>query len=372
MNLPLRVTVLTGFLGAGKTTLLNALLKHPDMARSAVIVNEFGEAGLDHLLVETASEEIVELSNGCICCSVRGELVDRLADIVDRLQTGRLPPIERVLIETTGMADPTPVLTAMMGHPVLAQAYALDGVVTLVDAHAGLAGIEGRVEAERQVAVADRIVLTKTDLSEPGPELLSWIARLNPRARLLDAARGEAVPAALLEAGVVNSRTRDAQLAAWLGDGGCDCGDPEHYDHHDHHGHHDHHHHDHAGHRHGTVNTVSILSDAPLPIGQMEEFINLVLSMQGDRLLRMKAMLLTRENPTRPLVVHAVRRFLHPPVFLREWPASIRPHSRFVLIGERLDEGKLRDLFAAFAGGLRSDAPDRAALMDNPLAIRGG
>ena len=180
------------------------------------------------------------------------------------------------------------------------------------------------------------------------------------------------MPAALLEAGVVNSRTRDAQLAAWLGDGGCDCGDPEHHDHHDHHGHHDHHHHDHAGHRHGTVNTVSILSDAPLPIGQMEEFINLVLSMHGDRLLRMKAMLLTRENPTRPLVVHAVRRFLHPPVFLREWPASVRPNSRFVLIGERLDEGKLRDLFAAFAGGLRSDAPDRAALMDNPLAIRGG
>ncbi len=363
MRLPLRVTVLTGFLGAGKTTLLNALLKHPDMARSAVIVNEFGEAGLDHLLVESASEEIVELSNGCICCSVRGELVDRLADIVDRLQTGRLPPIERVLIETTGMADPTPVLTSMMGHPVLAQAYALDGVVTLVDAHAGLSGIEGRVEAERQVAVADRIVLTKSDLSEPGADLLSWIARLNPRARLLDAVRGEAVPATLMEAGVVNSRTREAQLAAWLGDGGCGCGDPHHHDHHHHEGH---------GHGHGLVNTVSILSDTPLPIGQMEEFVNLVLSLHGDRLLRMKAMLLTRENPARPLVLHAVRRFLHPPAFLREWPQSIRPHSRFVLIGERLDEAKLRDLFAAFAGGLRSDAPDRLALIDNPLAIPGG
>lgn len=366
MKLPLRVTVLTGFLGAGKTTLLNALLKHPDMARSAVIVNEFGEAGLDHLLVETASEEIVELSNGCICCSVRGELVDRLADIVDRLQTGRLPPIERVLIETTGMADPSPVLTSIMGHPVLAQAYALDGVVTLVDAHTGLHGIEGRLEAERQVAVADRIVLTKTDLSEPAPGLLSWIEGLNPRARLLDAAKGEAVPATLMEAGVVNSRTREAQLAAWLGDGGCGCGDPHHHDH-------DHHHHRaHAHHGHGVVNTVSILSDKPVAIGQMEEFVNLVLSLHGDRLLRMKAMLLTRENPSRPLVLHAVRHTLHPPAFLREWPASIRPHSRFVLIGERLDEEKLRDLFAAFAGGLRSDAPDRAALIDNPLSIPGG
>ena len=158
------VTVLTGFLGSGKTTVLNHLLRQKELNGVVAIINEFGEVALDHLLVESSEDRLALLDNGCICCSVRGELVDRLADIVDRLQTGRLPPIERVLMETTGMAAPTPVLTSMMGHPVLAQAYALDGVVTLVDAHAGLAGIDGRVEAERQVAVADRIVLTKTDL----------------------------------------------------------------------------------------------------------------------------------------------------------------------------------------------------------------
>src|SRR3954454_12208700 len=141
------VTVLTGFLGAGKTTWLNRLLSDPDLADTAVIINEFGQVPIDHLLVETASDGVIELSDGCICCTVRGELVDTLAELIDRLQTGRIGRLARVIIETTGLADPAPVLQALMAHPVLAQAFRLDGVVCVVDAFHGLATLDAYGEA---------------------------------------------------------------------------------------------------------------------------------------------------------------------------------------------------------------------------------
>ncbi|KAA0971567.1 GTP-binding protein [Aureimonas fodinaquatilis] len=362
MQLPIRVTVLTGFLGAGKTTMLNALLRDPALSRTAVIVNEFGEAGLDHLLVEGASEGIIELSNGCVCCTVRGELVDRMADLADRMQTGRMPAVERVVIETTGLADPAPVLAALMAHPALSQIYALDGVVTLVDAHAGLKGLEGRLEAERQVAVADRLVLTKTDLSPADPDLLSWIRHLNPRARILDAASGEAGAQSLLNAGLYDPETRTSRLAEWLNGQNCDCDDPHH-----HHDHHDHSHHHHTG----TVRALSLVHKSPVSLSAVQEFIDLLQSMFADKILRMKAMVHTLEHPDRPLVLHGVRRYMHPPVLMQNWPQAVSPHTRLVVIGEGLDPRVVEDLFAAFTGQPRIDAPDRAALTQNPLAIPG-
>ena len=160
------VSVLTGFLGAGKTTLLNRLLKDPTLTDTAVIINEFGEVGIDHLLVEQSGDGVIELSDGCLCCTIRGELVDTLADLMDRMQSGKIQPLKRVVIETSGLADPAPVLQAVMGNPVLAHSFSLDGVITVVDAANGLPTLANHPEAVKQVAVADRVLISKTTLAD--------------------------------------------------------------------------------------------------------------------------------------------------------------------------------------------------------------
>ncbi|TIW46944.1 MAG: GTP-binding protein, partial [Mesorhizobium sp.] len=236
------VTVLTGYLGAGKTTLLNRILSENHGKRYAVIVNEFGEIGIDNELIVKSDEEIYEMNNGCVCCTVRGELVDTLADLVDRLQTGRIARLARVVIETTGLADPAPVLQSIMAHPALVQAFRLDGVITLVDVVNGNATLDAHVEAVKQVAVADRIVLTKADLATDPRDAEALRARLrqiNPGAELLDAGDRRTDGAALFDCGLYNPATKSADVRRWLGEEAA----------HDHHGDHDHGDHDHD-HRH--------------------------------------------------------------------------------------------------------------------------
>ena len=357
---PVPVTVLTGFLGSGKTTLLNRLLRDPSVRDTAVIVNEFGEVGIDHLLVETGGEGVIELSDGCICCTVRGDLVDTLADLVDRVQTGRLAALRRVVIETTGLADPTPILASLMAHPVLVQHFSLDAVVTLVDAATGTATLHERNEARRQVACADRIVVTKTDLEPETVQLRALIAQLNPRAPVIAVA--EAGPDALFGCGLVDARTRQADLSRWLGED-LSCT----HDHAHHHaGSHDGHGH---GHAHGGVGSFSLQHEAPIALADIEAFLDLLRDRQGPKLLRMKAVVRLCEDDARPLVLHGVRTYLHPPVRLPAWPPGVARGSRLVLIGDGLDETLVRDLFAAFTGTPVSDTPDRAALLDNPLAL---
>lgn len=360
---PIPVSVITGFLGAGKTTLLNRLLKDPALVDTAVIINEFGDVGIDHLLVEQATDGVIELSDGCLCCTVRGELVDTLADLVDRVQNGRIERLARVVIETTGLADPAPVLQSIMGHPVLLQAFRLDGVITLVDAVNGAETLDAHIEAVKQVAVADRIVITKADLVEDKAVLAALAERLraiNPGARQFSV---DAIDSAsLLACGLYDPTTKTADVQRWLGE--------EAQHHHDGHHHHDHGH-DHDEHRHDArVRSFSLIHAAPVPFSTISMFLDLLLSTHGDKVLRLKGIVEIAEDPARPLVVHGVQKILHPPARLPKWPDDVRG-MRLVIIAVDLPEDYVRRTFAAFVNQPAIDTPDRAALENNPLAIAG-
>lgn len=368
------VTILTGFLGAGKSTLLNRILKDPAMKDAAVIINEFGDVGIDHLLVESSGDSIIELSDGCLCCTVRGELVDTLANLMDAVQTGRVKPVKRVVIETTGLADPAPVMQAIMGNPIVAQNFELDGVVTVVDAVNGLQTLDNHEEARKQTAVADRLIVSKQSIAGDTDALMALLHGLNPRAAIMDADSDEAGSARIFVNGLYDPGTKIADVRRWLHD------EDEHEGHHDHghdHGHHHHHH----GHEHqdphdvnrhdASIRSFSIIEEKAIDPMALEMFIDLLRSAHGEKLLRMKAIIATSDRPERPLVLHGVQSIFHPPVRLAAWPDPEDRRTRMVLITKDLPEAFVKDLFDAFLGKPRIDTPDRAALSDNPLAIPG-
>jgi G3E family GTPase len=365
---PIPLTVLTGFLGAGKTSLLNRLVTDPALAETAVIINEFGEIGLDHLLVRPISEGVVLLQSGCLCCTLRGDLVDALEQLLRDLDNGRAV-FRRVILETTGLADPAPVLQTAMAHPYLVMRYRLDGVITVVDAVNGATTLDEHLESVKQVAVADRIVLTKGDLvdtperREAKERLIARLRALNPAAPILDAAAGEATPANLLACGLYDPERKSPDVKRWLA---AEAYAQQHADHaHEHDHHHDVNRHD------DRIRAFAFAADAAIPAPVFDMFLDLVRSVHGPNLLRLKGIVKLAETPAQPVVIHGVQHIFHPVVQLPGWPDGDE-RTRIVLITRDLDPRAVQKLFDAFLGASAPDQADRAALLDNPLIPFGG
>ncbi len=373
---PLPFTVLTGFLGAGKTTLLNRLLRDPALSDALVIINEFGDVGLDHLFVEKVEGDMLMMSSGCLCCTIRGDLINTLEDALRKRDNGRIAPFSRVLVETTGLADPAPVLHTIMHHPYLMLRFRLQGVVTLVDAINGEATLDAHEEAVKQVAVADRIVLSKTDLADTS-ERIAGLARLRaritalaPSAKVIAAA--DASAANLLDAGLFGFDGKLPDVARWLNAEGL-AQDHHGHDHHEQghdHGHdHGHaHRHAHDPNRHDArIRAFCLVSDKLLPASSFDIFMEMLRHVHGPNMLRVKGIIGVSDDPARPVVIHGVQHVFHPPARLERWPDDDH-RTRIVFILRDLEPSHVAGLWAAFVGEPAVDAPDAQSHAHNPLA----
>jgi len=325
------VTVLTGFLGSGKTTLLNHLLNDPDLSQSAVLINEFGAVSIDHLLVEKVDENTVLLQNGCVCCSVRSDMVKAMRDLIAKRADGRVPAFERLIIETTGLADPAPIVHTLMSDPIIAGQFRLDGLVTTVDGVLGFTTLNKHPEAVKQAAIADRIVITKCDMADDLDALQARLADLNPAAILIRSEHGRVRARDLIEAGLFD-RDFVAHAERWLGDEQIKAHD---------HGH---------GHRHDkTIQTFVLEAEGPIDFMAFQDWLETLLATQGANILRIKG-ILDVKDVDRPVAVHGVQHVFHPPAALPSWD-GIDKRSRLVFITRGLGEQAVRDTFAAHIPG---------------------
>jgi G3E family GTPase len=325
------VGVITGFLGSGKTTLLNRLLADPRMAKSLVLINEFGEIGLDHLFIDAGDGDLVLMQSGCVCCTVRGDLEQALRDVAARRQRGAMPPFDRVLLETTGLADPAPVAALFLNHPLVAHDYRLDAIVATVDALNGARQLDEHAESVKQAAIADRLLITKRDLvadEAAAAALRARLARLNPGAAVREAVRGEVDPALLFGAGPFDPTGKSDAARAWLAAEAYAGDAPAHA--HGEHGHHD-----------ARIASFCLVHDAPLDWDRFQRWLGLLRGLYGDELLRVKG-ILDVEGEAQPLVIHGVHQVFHPPVLLASWPDADR-RSRLVFIARDLDRAAVEE-----------------------------
>ncbi|MBO42255.1 MAG: GTP-binding protein [Rhodospirillaceae bacterium] len=347
------VVLITGFLGSGKTTLLSRILQHKDMANTAVIVNEFGEIGLDHMLVETPTDddEMVLLNSGCLCCTIRGDLVDTLKNLLIKRQKGEIPAFERVVVETTGLADPAPILLTILSDELIHLWFVLDSVVTVVDAFNGDGQLDTHFESVKQAAVADRIVLSKTDIADkPRIEgIRKRLEKLNPGAKIQEVSYGDVDPYRLLNIGIEATDDREADIKEWLREDDFHDECTEHDHDHDH----DHSHHD------ETIKSFAIFRDKPIKPDGLKLWLNMLSGFRGPQLLRVKGLLNVNGEP---VVIHAVQHLFHNPISLPKWPTDDR-RSRIVFITHDLDRSELErtlealDLDASPAGKIDPNAP---------------
>ena len=332
----LPLNIVTGFLGSGKTTLLQRLLAAKEFSDTAVLVNEFGEIGLDHHLLRRLDEDVVLLQSGCLCCTIRGDLSAALREFFSRRERGELPPFRRVVIETTGLADPTPIISTVMSDPVLRHHFRLGTVIATVDGVNGGLHLDRQPESVKQAAVADRIIITKADLAETAgvAALRRRLAALNPTAPIALAPRELPDPTRLLAQDAYDPGTKSAEVRGWFAATEADATGLA-----------PHHHHD-VNRHDAEISAFCLVFDAPLDWTAFGIWLSMLLHDRGEDVLRVKGLLNVVGSPV-PVVVHGVQHLVHPPVHLERWPDGDR-RSRLIFITRRLDREPVERSLAAF------------------------
>ncbi|MGA2129375.1 MAG: GTP-binding protein [Xanthobacteraceae bacterium] len=323
------VILVTGFLGSGKTTLLQRLLRDPALADTAVLINELGEVGLDHHLLERIDDTMVLLQSGCVCCTIRGELAAAIKDLHSKRERGVVPAFRRLVVESTGLADPFPILSTVHADPVLKHHFRLGNVITTVDAVNAMGQLDRQPESVNQIAVADRLVLTKTDLAASGPIdlLIDRIRRINPAAALRRSADRDLDAQALLTSGAFGGSGAGRWLAADFS--------PAHDDRQ-------------HGSRHGDdIRAFAFSLDDAIDWTMFGIWLTMLLNRHGNEVLRVKGILNVAGTDT-PVAVHGVQHLVHPPTHMRAWPDADRS-SRLVFIVRGLDPQAIERSWRAFS-----------------------
>ena len=325
------VNVITGFLGSGKTTLLQRLLASPKLANTAVLINEFGEVSLDHLMLDMVDQETVILESGCVCCTIRGDLADAIRELHSKRERGLIPAFDRLAIETTGLADPAPIVSTLLAEPVISHHFRLGNIITTIDAINAELHLRNNEESVKQAAIADRLVLTKGDLADAKTVALAKeaLAKLNPSAPVIDAQEEPFDPDVLMASDVYDPEAKMAEVARWLA--------PQ-----QHHGHA----HERQSHHSDDIETFSLIVDEPVDWTAFGIWLTMLLHRHGEQVLRVKG-ILNVEGQATPVIIHGVQHVVHPPAHLDAWPDEDH-RSRIVFILRGLDVTLMKRSLTSF------------------------
>ena len=330
------VTVITGFLGSGKTTLLSSILKKKEMQKTAVIINEFGEIGLDHALIEHTDENIVELQSGCICCTIQGDLNKTLIDLFEKMMNGKVSSFNRILIETTGLANPVPIIHTLMSSIELIRIYSLDGVITVVDSVNGEKTLDLHEESLKQLALAEKIILSKTDIVDKDEikSLVYRIKEINPVSQIIFSKFGNIPLEEIFGLGAYDPYKKSADVKKWLA--------AEKYKDKKHHHHHD------VNRHNENIRAFSMMSENPVNMIAFSFFRDMITAALGANLLRMKG-IVNIAGEERPAVIHGVQHIFHPVQWLETWPDNDR-RTKLVFITQNIKKEQIEDFFRPLMG----------------------